>query len=134
MPIPNERVGEILIPLHQTQEQEDRTVTFTLKELMDLNPMLSMHPLGPHWLRSLIETHKELAKRREGRVTKAADKLLYPRTVAAMLNVSMRTVYRMVKDGRLSAIRIGRLIRIPYKEVKRFAARNQIKIRKNVLK
>ena len=67
-------------------------------------------------------------------MTKAPDRLLYPKTVAEMLNVSVRTVYRMVKDGRLSAIRIGRLIRIPYGEVVRFAARNQIKITIKLLK
>ena len=30
------------------KKREDRTVTFTLKELMDLNPMLLRHPYGPH--------------------------------------------------------------------------------------
>ena len=43
-----------------------------------------------------------------------ADKV-YLRTeeVARLLDVSDRTIRRMVKDGRLPSLRVGRLIRIP---------------------
>lgn len=64
-------MGEILRVLFRRrpflEKREDRTVKFTLKELIELNPMLLRYPLGPHWLKALIEAHKELAKRREGR-------------------------------------------------------------------
>jgi excisionase family DNA binding protein len=38
--------------------------------------------------------------------------LLTPLEVAAILNVSLRSVRRMIADGRLPATRIGRLVRI----------------------
>lgn len=48
--------------------------------------------------------------------------LLTPQQVAGILNVDRQTVYRYVKDGKLSAVRPlgrgpGRLIRIPVTQV-----------------
>jgi len=43
-----------------------------------------------------------------------AETYLYVQTVASRLKVSERTVYRLIQEGRLTAIRInGRALRIP---------------------
>jgi excisionase family DNA binding protein len=39
---------------------------------------------------------------------------------AEMLSVSDRTIWAMVRDGRLKALRIGRAVRIPVAEIERF--------------
>lgn len=41
------------------------------------------------------------------------DDLLDVTTVAKLLSVSKMTVYRLIEDGRLPAMRIGRMFRIP---------------------
>ncbi len=46
--------------------------------------------------------------------------------VAAMLDVSRRTVYRLRKSGRLRAIRIGRAVRVPADAIAEFFERNAI--------
>ncbi|MDY6796991.1 MAG: helix-turn-helix domain-containing protein [Actinomycetota bacterium] len=40
--------------------------------------------------------------------------------IAAILNVSKRTVYRMVENGDLQAYKIGQLLRVPESEVARY--------------
>lgn len=48
------------------------------------------------------------------------DRLLSPKRVAEELNVSIWTVYRMVRRGDLVAIRVGRLLRIPESSLEAF--------------
>jgi excisionase family DNA binding protein len=48
--------------------------------------------------------------------------LLTPDDVAAQLQVSRRTVERLVKEGRLRPIRIGRLPRFEQREVDAYVA------------
>ncbi|MBX5446629.1 helix-turn-helix domain-containing protein [Sphaerobacter sp.] len=36
-----------------------------------------------------------------------------PREAAALMNVHINTVYRMIQDGRLPSVRAGRVHRIP---------------------
>ncbi|MBW3580731.1 MAG: helix-turn-helix domain-containing protein [Actinobacteria bacterium] len=43
--------------------------------------------------------------------------------VAAILRVSTMTVYRLIKAGDLSAIRVGRSYRLPEDDVDRYLAR-----------
>lgn len=43
-----------------------------------------------------------------------------PEEVANKLKIDITTVYRWVKEGRLKAIRVGRLLRIPESELQRF--------------
>lgn len=43
------------------------------------------------------------------------------RQAASALSLSEREVRRMVKDGRLRAVRVGRAVRIPYSELLRLA-------------
>jgi excisionase family DNA binding protein len=38
---------------------------------------------------------------------------------AERLSVSLRTIRRMVEDGRLRAIRLGRAVRVPVAEIER---------------
>lgn len=42
------------------------------------------------------------------------------REFAGVLHVHPRTVYRMIRSGRLAAVRAGRSIRIPAEVVRRF--------------
>ncbi|TNC10819.1 helix-turn-helix domain-containing protein [Methylobacterium terricola] len=41
-----------------------------------------------------------------------------PRDVAVLLNVSQRTVYKLIKAGRLPHIRIGNMIRVNLADVR----------------
>lgn len=50
----------------QTQRREDRTIIYDLNELLKVNPWLNS-TANQVWLIFVIEMHKELAKRREGR-------------------------------------------------------------------
>lgn len=45
---------------------------------------------------------------------------------AASLGVCERTVWALVRDGKLAAIRIGRSVRIPVAELDRFVAGQQV--------
>ena len=51
--------------------------------------------------------------------------------VAAMLDVSRRTVYRLRKSGRLRAIRIGRAVRVPADAIAEFLNGTPFPQRKN---
>lgn len=53
-------------------------------------------------------------------ITSSTDKLLTMREAAARLNISARTVWAMIQDGRLRAIRIGRAVRIAPAELERY--------------
>jgi len=48
------------------------------------------------------------------------DRLLSPKQVADGLNVSVWTVYRLVRKGDLVAVRVGRLLRIPESSLEAF--------------
>ncbi|MEM3448808.1 MAG: helix-turn-helix domain-containing protein [Candidatus Bathyarchaeia archaeon] len=54
------------------------------------------------------------------------DRLLSPKRVAEELNVSIWTVYRMVRRGDLVAIRVGRLLRIPESSLEAFIDLNRL--------
>lgn len=43
--------------------------------------------------------------------------LLTVREAAKLLSVSQLTIRRMISDGRLPSVRIGRLVRIPYRTI-----------------
>jgi len=45
--------------------------------------------------------------------------LLSPHQLAERLSISRWTVYKMIGDGRIQSIKIGRLVRIPESEVLR---------------
>ena len=47
------------------------------------------------------------------------EKLLSPRDCAERLSISRWTVYKMLGDGRIQSVKIGRLVRIPESEVTR---------------
>lgn len=42
-----------------------------------------------------------------------------PRRAAEIMHVSEATILRMIRAGRLNAVRMGRLWRIPYDDLKR---------------
>ncbi|MEM3906744.1 MAG: helix-turn-helix domain-containing protein [Nitrososphaerota archaeon] len=54
------------------------------------------------------------------------DRLLSPKRVAEGLNVSIWTVYRLIKRGDLVAIRVGRLLRIPESSLEAFIDLNRL--------
>jgi len=47
------------------------------------------------------------------------ERLLSPHEFAERLSISRWTVYKMIGDGRIQSIKIGRLVRIPASEVLR---------------
>jgi len=47
------------------------------------------------------------------------ERLLSPHELAERLSISRWTVYKMIGDGRIQSIKIGRLVRIPDSEVNR---------------
>lgn len=47
------------------------------------------------------------------------------REAAAYLSVCERTVWSLVRDGKLNAIRIGRSVRVPVAELERFVSAQQ---------
>jgi excisionase family DNA binding protein len=53
-----------------------------------------------------------------------ADELLTVSAVARIFNVGRPSVYRLLANGSLGAIRIGGSIRVPRREVRAFLARN----------
>ncbi|MCC7084501.1 MAG: helix-turn-helix domain-containing protein [Pirellulales bacterium] len=50
------------------------------------------------------------------------------RGVARALGISERTVWGMVDDGRLRAVRIGRCVRVPRVEVERYLAAKEVNV------
>jgi len=54
------------------------------------------------------------------------DRLLSPKRVAEELNVSIWTVYRLIKRGDLVAIQVGRLLRIPESSLEAFIDLNRL--------
>lgn len=52
----------------------------------------------------------------------AIDPLMKPEEVCAILRVPVRMVYRMVREGRLPAIRVGRLMRFQKSEMSAFTS------------
>lgn len=52
-------------------------------------------------------------------------RLYTPEEVAAILQVTRRTVYSYIKAGRLSALKIGRNVRIPEDRLEQFIQGNQ---------
>jgi len=47
------------------------------------------------------------------------ERLLSPHELAERLSISRWTVYKMIGDGRIQSIKIGRLVRIPDSELLR---------------
>jgi len=47
------------------------------------------------------------------------EKLLSPKELAERLSISRWTIYKMLEDGRIQSVKIGRLVRIPDSEVLR---------------
>ena len=47
------------------------------------------------------------------------ERLLSPHELADRLSISRWTVYKMLGDGRIQSVKIGRLVRIPESEVTR---------------
>jgi len=63
------------------------------------------------------------------RWTGLPDRLLTPKQVAEELNVSVWTVYRLIKRGDLVAIRVGRLLRIPESSLEAFIDLRRVNIK-----
>ena len=58
----------------------------------------------------------------------AVDRTLYSvRDVANRLGVHPETVRRLIHDGRLDAVRIGRVLRVPQASLDGFLARQRVK-------
>jgi len=55
-------------------------------------------------------------------------RLLTPRRVAEELNVSVWTVYRLIRKGDLVAIRVGRLFRIPESSLEAFLDLRRVRV------
>jgi excisionase family DNA binding protein len=55
------------------------------------------------------------------------DSLYSVREVAARLGVHPETIRRLIHDGRLDAVRVGRVLRVPRHAVDAFLARQRIK-------
>ena len=54
-------------------------------------------------------------------------KMLRVSEVAAAWDVNPNTVYRAIERGRLDAVRVGRVLRIPIESVRAFERRNRIR-------
>ena len=62
------------------------------------------------------------------RVDESGSSSLYSvRQVAAQLGVHPETVRRLIHDGRLDAVRVGRVLRIDASELDGFLARQRVK-------
>ncbi|MEM1759839.1 MAG: helix-turn-helix domain-containing protein [Thermosphaera sp.] len=57
------------------------------------------------------------------------DRLLSPRDVARELNISIWTVYRLIRRGDLVAFKIGRRLRIAESSLDAFLELNRVKLR-----
>jgi excisionase family DNA binding protein len=55
------------------------------------------------------------------------DSLVSVREVAGQLGVHPETIRRLIHDGRLDAVRIGRVLRVHREAVDRFLARQRVK-------
>lgn len=55
------------------------------------------------------------------------DRLLSPRDVARELNISIWSVYRLIRRGDLVAFKIGRRLRVPESSVDAFLELNRVK-------
>ena len=53
--------------------------------------------------------------------------LVSVREVAAQLGVHPETIRRLIHDGRLDAVRVGRVLRVHREAVDRFLARQRVK-------
>lgn len=56
--------------------------------------------------------------------------LVSVREVARRLGVHPETIRRLIHDGRLEAVRIGRVLRVESSELERFLARQRVKPRR----
>lgn len=61
------------------------------------------------------------------RADSAGSSLYSVREVASRLGVHPETVRRLIHDGRLEAVRVGRVLRIHRGELDRFLARQRVK-------
>lgn len=52
-------------------------------------------------------------------------RLASSRDVASYLGISLKTLYRLIRDGSLPACRVGRQIRLRWTDVERFIAGNE---------
>jgi excisionase family DNA binding protein len=55
------------------------------------------------------------------------DRLVSVREVAVQLGVHPETIRRLIHDGRLDAVRVGRVLRVHREAVDRFLARQRVK-------
>ena len=51
---------------------------------------------------------------KQEKLSNAIERVLYrPRTVALMTDLSVSQVYKLIQDGTLKSVRIGRSVRVP---------------------
>ena len=60
-------------------------------------------------------------------VDAAVSPLLTVRDVASRLGVHPETIRRLIHDGRLEAVRVGRVLRVDSRAVEGFVARQRVK-------
>jgi excisionase family DNA binding protein len=58
------------------------------------------------------------------------EKLLTPDQVAEYLAVSRKTVYRIINSGKLNAIKVESILRIPEESLKEYVDRNKTAVNK----
>lgn len=73
-------------------------------------------PWGPARLRKIVSS-----------VGGEPDSLVSVREVAAQLGVHPETIRRLIHDGRLDAVRVGRVLRVHREAVDKFLARQRVK-------
>ena len=59
------------------------------------------------------------------RVCKIMEKLLRVREAAQILNVCQRTIWRLLDDGELTRIRVGKSVRVERAQLEQFIARQR---------
>lgn len=80
---------------------------------------LSVPDAVPEWVAEFVQRAQEAAERGESVQVSFEQEMLTTSQAAERLSLDKTTVWRMVKDGRLKADKVGSHYRIPAEEVRR---------------